>query len=301
MQHHCPFPVQFSDNRRCYRAGSAPGFSLSLLLVAVLSGYAGFGEAAPAAPAPAVKLAQPYVGWARGRLLVAPRAGLPAAQFEEAIRPVRGRSKGYLRPLNMHVVELPAGVDEQTAMRELRKNRRLKYVELDMAVSQAMALNDPAYAGSWALQKIQAPAAWDKANGNGVTIAILDTGVNAAHPDLAANMVAGWNVYDNTADTSDVHGHGTMVAGAAAAAGNNLQGGAGVAWGAKIMPVRISAPDGYAYWSTVAQGIYWAADHGAKVVNVSFNGVSGSSTVQSAAQYLRNKGGVLVVAAGNSN
>jgi len=133
-----------------------------------------------------------------------------------------------------------------------------------------------------------------------VTIAILDTGIDSAHPDLAPNLVPGWNVYDNNSNTADVNGHGTWVAGVAAMAANNAKGSAGVAWGAKIMPVRIADANAYAYWSTVAQGIYWAADHGAKVVNVSYNGVSGSATVQSAAQYLRSKGGVVVVAAGNS-
>jgi subtilisin family serine protease len=81
--------------------------------------------------------------------------------------------------------------------------------------------------------------------------------------------------------------------------GNNSAGSAGVAWGARIMPVRISQPDGYAYFSTIAQGVNWAADNGAKVVNVSY-GISGSATVQSAAQYLRGKGGVVVAAAGNT-
>ncbi|MEW6120615.1 MAG: S8 family serine peptidase [Pseudomonadota bacterium] len=305
MLHHCPFPVVSSDNRRCYRSSSAPGFSLVLLVVAVLAGYASVSEAAPEEsgtnpPEMEAKLAKPYLGWARGRLLVSPRAGLPAAQFEKAMAPVKGRSRGFIRQLNTHVVELPADADEITALKELRKNRRFKHVELDMAVAHAATVTDPAYGSSWALPKIQAPLAWDSANGKGVTIAILDTGVNAAHPDLAANMVSGWNVYDNNSDTSDVHGHGTLVAGTAAMAANNAKGSAGVAWGAKIMPVRIASPDGYAYWSTVAQGIYWAADNGAKVVNVSFNGISGSTTVQNAAQYLRNKGGVLVVAAGNS-
>ena len=82
--------------------------------------------------------------------------------------------------------------------------------------------------------------------------------------------------------------------------GNNGAGSAGVAWGSKIMPVRISGTDGYAYWSTIAEGINWAADHGAKVVNVSY-AASGSSTIKSAAQYLRSKGGVVVVSAGNSS
>lgn len=301
MPRHCPFPVHPSDTRRSYRAGSAPGFALSVLLVALLTGYAGFSEAAPQSGPPAtVAKAQAYAGYAKGRLLVAPRAGLPAGQFEKSLKAVNGRAKGHLKALNVHVVELPAGVDEAAAMRELRKNRNFKFVELDMAVAPAATVNDPAFGSSWALPKIQAPTAWDSANGAGVTIAVLDTGLDSAHPDLAANVVPGWNVYDNSANTADLHGHGTWVAGVAAMAGNNAKGSAGVAWGARIMPVRIADANAYAYWSTVAQGIYWAADHGAKVVNISYNGVSGSATVQSAAQYLRSKGGVVVVAAGNS-
>jgi len=305
MSHQCPFPVRSTDNRRSYRTGSAPGFTLGLALVAALSGYAGFSHAAAFSvqgnkPPVTVAKAQPYAGWAKGRLLVAPRAGLSAAEFGKALKPLNAHSKGYIRQLNTHIVELPAGADEVAAMKVLRKNRNLKYVELDMAVAPALAVTDPAYGSSWELPKIQAPTAWDSANGNGVTIAVLDTGIDSTHPDLAPNLVPGWNVYDNNSDTTDVHGHGTWVSGVAAMAANNAKGSAGVAWGAKIMPVRIADPNAYAYWSTVAQGIYWAADHGAKVVNISYNGVSGSSTVQSAAQYLRSKGGVVVVAAGNS-
>lgn len=310
MSHQCPFPVQSSDNRCGYRRGSAPGFTLGLALVAALSGYAGLSHGAPsdiaqgkkpsALPTTAPALAQPYVGWAKGRLLVAPRAGLSAAEFDKAMKPHNAHSKAYIKQLNTHVIELPAGADEVATMNALRKNRKLKYVELDMAVAPAATVTDPSYGSSWALPKIQAPTAWDSANGSGVTIAILDTGIDSAHPDLAPNLVPGWNVYDNNSNTADVHGHGTWVAGVAAMAANNGKGSAGVAWGSKIMPVRIADPNAYAYWSTVAQGIYWAADHGAKVVNVSYNGVSGSSTVQSAAQYLRSKGGVVVVAAGNS-
>ncbi|HEX7971329.1 MAG TPA: S8 family serine peptidase, partial [Thiobacillus sp.] len=195
---------------------------------------------------------------------------------------------------------ITAGANEVAAMKELRKNRNLKYVELDMAVVPAASVTDPAYGNSWELPRIQASTAWDSANGNGVVIAILDTGVDGTHPDLVSNLVPGWNIYDNNSNTADVNGHGTWVSGVAAMAANNATGSAGVAWGAKIMPVRIADPNAYAYWSTVAQGVYWAADHGAKVVNISYNGVSGSSTVQSAAQYLRGKGGVVVVAAGNS-
>lgn len=303
MPRNCPFPVRSTDSRRCYRTGSVPGFTLSLALVAALSGYAGLNHAAPVSKSDkAVEIpvsSGASVGWAKGRLLVAPRAGLSDAEFDKILKTRNAKSRGRFKQINTHVIELPAGMDEVAVMKELRKNRALKYVELDMALMPAASVNDPAYSKSWALPKIQAPGAWDVATGSGVTIAILDTGVDSSHPDLAANMVPGWNVYDNNANTADVHGHGTSVSGTAAMVGNNGAGSAGVAWGAKIMPVRISAPDGYAYLSTIAQGINWAADNGARVVNVSY-GVSGSSTVQSAAQYLRNKGGVVVVAAGNS-
>ena len=298
MPHHCPFPVRSTDTRRSYRTGSVPGFTLSLALVAALSCYAGLSQAAPVADVPVSSGS--IVGWAKGRLLVGPRAGLSDKEFDKVLKSQNAKSKGRLKQSNTHIIELPAGADEVKAMQALKKDRRLKYVELDMAVLPASSVNDPSYSKSWALPKTQAPSAWDSANGNGVVIAILDTGVNGSHPDLAANMVPGWNMYDNNSDTSDVQGHGTGVAGTAAMVGNNGTGSAGVAWAAKIMPVRIAAPDGYAYWSTVAQGVYWAADNGARVANISYNGVSGSSTVQSAAQYMRGKGGVVVVAAGNS-
>lgn len=300
MSRHRPFPVHLSTTHRAERHGTAR-LGLSLVAAALLATYAAPGEAAPQATPPAtVAKAQPYVGWAKGRLLVAPRAGLPPGQLDKALRKVNGRSAAHIKPLNVHVVELPVGADEVSAMRELRKNGSFKYVELDMAVAPAATVTDPAYGSSWALPKIQAPTAWDSTNGNGVTIAILDTGLDAVHPDLVANVVPGWNVYDDNSNTADVNGHGTWVAGVAAMVANNAKGSAGVAWGAEIMPIRIADANAYAYWSTVAQGIYWAADNGAKVVNISYNGVSGSSTVQSAAQYLRGKGGVVIVAAGNS-
>lgn len=306
MPHHCPFPVRSIDNRSSYRVGSAPGFALSLALISAFSGYAGLSEAAPAAQAQATGFSgtpaasKTFAGWAKGRLLVAPRAGLSETEFEAALTPHGAKSRGRLRQINAHVVELPAGADEVAVMQAMKKDRRLKYVELDMAVTPAAIVSDPSFSKSWALQKIQTPSAWDTTSGSGIIIAVLDTGVETSHPDLAANMVPGWNFFDNNSNTSDPNGHGTAVAGAAAAVANNGAGSAGAAWGAKIMPVRIASPDAWAYWSTVAQGVYWAADNGAKVVNISYNGVSGSSTVQAAAQYLRNKGGVAIVAAGNS-
>ncbi len=306
-QHH--FPVQLSDNNRCDHSGATPSFARSLLLAAILAGCAGLTQAAPSTSAQGAGLAvaqdagpigkQPFAGWAKGRLLIAPRAGLAAGEFDKALKPHNGKSRIHLKKINTHIVELPEGADEVAVMRELKKDPRLKFVELDMLLPPDATVSDPSYSSSWALPKIQAPVAWDSANGSGVIIAILDSGVDGTHPDLAPNIVPGWNMYDNNADTSDVQGHGTLVAGSAAMVANNGNGSAGVAWGAKIMPVRITGPDGFGYFSTIAQGINWAADHGAKVANISY-GASDSSIVQSAAQYMRSKGGVVMVSAGNS-
>jgi subtilisin family serine protease len=113
-------------------------------------------------------------------------------------------------------------------------------------------------------------------------------------------MVAGWNFYDNNADTSDVFGHGTMVAGTAAATMANGAGVAGIAGRARIMPIRITDSAGSGYFSAAASGLTFAADNGARVANMSFSGMQRSSAVISAAQYFRSKGGVVTVSAGNT-
>jgi len=133
-----------------------------------------------------------------------------------------------------------------------------------------------------------------------VTIAILDSGIDPNHPDLSLQLVPGWNFYENNSNTSDVYGHGTKVAGSAAAMANNAQGVAGVAAQAKIMPVRVSSSTGMGSWGAIAAGITYAADHGAKVANASFLGLTDSASVRYAAQYMKNKGGLVIVAAGNT-
>lgn len=237
--------------------------------------------------------------FAKGRLLVLPRAGLSEDDLEGVLRPYGGKAR-RVGQSDLHIVDLPRNASEKAVQALLKHHPKLKFAELDKRVSAAFVPNDPYLGSQWSITKINAPTAWDTTRGSGVTIAILDTGVSASHPDLAANLVPGWNVFDNNSDTSDVHGHGTAVAGSAAAASNNGTGVAGVAGAAKIMPIRIADANAYAYWSTVAQGLTWAADHGARVANISYAGVAGSAAVQSAAQYMKNKGGLVVVCAGNN-
>ncbi|HEU4375431.1 MAG TPA: S8 family serine peptidase [Telluria sp.] len=242
--------------------------------------------------------------YARGRILVEARAGLSNDDLEKILKPHGGKRR-KLGQSNLHVVELPPGVSEQATVEKLRRNPNLKFAELDRRVNSVMAVTDPYVGSEWHLAKIGATSAWDTTQGAGVTIAILDSGVDSSHPDLVGNLVPGYNLSGNNSDTSDVCGHGTAVAGSAAARTNNGIGVAGVAGQAKIMPIRVadynSATGGCsAYLSTIASGITYAADHGARIANVSYGPLAGSSTVQSAAQYMKSKGGLVFVSAGNN-
>lgn len=254
---------------------------------------------AGAALVPTVAHAAQPERFAAGRILVSPRAGLPVKEFDKIIKTHGAHAARKLNGINVYVVDLPPG-REKALQQALERNPHIKFAELDGEVEAQMTPSDTYYASSWHLPKISAPAAWDTATGAGVTVAILDGGVDATHPDLAARIVPGWNYYDNNSNTSDVTGHGTKVAGVAAAAGNNALGVTGGAWNAKIMPMRITDPNGsITYYSIIANALTYAADKGARVANISFI-VSHVSAVQTAAQYMRSKGGVVVASVGNS-
>jgi hypothetical protein len=248
----------------------------------------------------AVMPAQQPSAFVRGRVLVHFREFVSSAQAKNVVAGMRARSIGEIPQIGMHIVELPSNASETAYLNAFRQRSEVALVELDRVhPPQQLTPNDPSYASQWYLPRIDAPNAWPLTTGTGnIIIAIADTGVDPTHPDLVSKLVPGWNVTGNNSDTHDVYGHGTMVAGTAAAASNNGKGVASVAWNCWIMPVRISQDNGYAYDSTIAGGITWAADHGARVVNVSYK-VTGSATVSAAAKYFHGKGGVVTVAGGN--
>lgn len=268
--------------------------ALSATLVALL---------ASVGAASATDLHDDFGAYARGRILVEARAGMSNDDLEKILK-VHGGKRRKIGQSNLHVVELPVGVSELAVMALLKRNPAFKFAELDRRVKSTLAVTDPYVGSEWHLAKIGATTAWDTTQGAGVTIAILDSGVDGTHPDLAPNMVPGYNVYGNNSDTSDVCGHGTAVAGSAAARTNNGIGVAGVAGQAKIMPIRIAYSDTsgacYAYASTIASGITYSADHGARIANVSYGPLAGIAAIQSAAQYMKSKGGLVFVSAGNN-
>ena len=130
-------------------------------------------------------------------------------------------------------------------------------------------------------------------------IAIIDSGVDPTHPDLSDKLLSGYNFVENNTDTHDVLGHGTAVAGTAAAISNNVAGVAGVAWGNPIMPLVVFNSDNLASYYNVARAITFAADNGIRVINISIGGPSGSSTMQNAINYAWTKETLIFASAAN--
>lgn len=176
----------------------------------------------------------------------------------------------------------------------------IDFIERDDIIPCSLIPNDQYYSTEWHLQRIRAPEAWDITTGSSnVTVAVLDSGVDSSHPDLAGKLVQGYNFYNDNYDTSDVYGHGTKVAGVVAAATNNSIGVASVGWGVTIMPIRVTDSSGYALLSLLTRGLIYAADRGAKVAVISFQ-IYGGNSLMSAAKYFFEKGGLVFAAGGNS-
>lgn len=232
------------------------------------------------------------------RVLVKFRAS-EHARAPQLLARIHGKVSKILPKTDIKVVELPARASERSALSFLRRQREVDFAELDNLYAPSAVPNDPRYSSQWHLPKISSASAWDLQQGSDtVIIAIIDTGVDGTHPDLAAKIVPGWNFYDNNSDTADVYGHGTAVAGTATAIGNNAVGVTGACWNCKLMPIRISDPQGYGSTSRIANALTWSADRGARVANISYR-VSTSSAVKTAAQYFSDHGGVVTVSAGN--
>ena len=129
-----------------------------------------------------------------GQLIVKPKAGVSDAQLEKILSRANCQSVKHLKQVNARVIKVPLQAEE-AVMRALSNNPNIDYAEKDLLLApDAITPNDPKYSGQWHLPKIQAPSTWGTSTGNGITVAILDTGVESNHPDLVDNLVPGWNV-----------------------------------------------------------------------------------------------------------
>lgn len=270
------------------------------LALAILTGALGLSAGVASAKSPDAHA----VGHGEeSRILLEPRAGLSDDDLDKFLKP-HGGKRHKLGQSNLHVLELPTNQNAAAILEKLLHNPHLKFAELDRCVESNLVVNDPYLGSEWHIAKVGAPTAWDTTLGEGVTVAILDSGVDPAHPDLLPNLIGGFNVVDNNTNTTDICGHGTAVAGTAAASSNNGRGVAGIAGRARIMPLRIAYKNAsggcYTNYSYVATALTYAAAHGARVANVSFSNLAFSSAIRSAAQYMKNKGGLAFISVGNS-
>lgn len=164
--------------------------------------------------------------------------------------------------------------------------------------------NDPLFAKQWGFSVIGAPTAWSVGTGAGVTIAVVDSGVDLNHEDLRSKLLPGKDFVNSDDSAQDDFGHGTHVAGTAAAVTGNGVGGAGTAPGASILPVKVLDNLGTGSVADVSAGIEWAADRGAQVINLSLgpNAVTGSlfgNGLGDAVNHAWSRGSIVVIAAGN--
>ncbi len=198
-------------------------------------------------------------------------------------------------------------------------------IGLAAPAAQAAAASDPLLSSQWALVEpdaLGAKEAWTQSSGAGVLVAVLDTGVQLNHPDLAANIwtnpgeiagnridddkdgivddVHGANMFDFSANVDDDNGHGTHVAGIVAARQGNGVGGSGIAPDAKILPVKVLDSTMAGNTDALAFGIRYAVDRGAKILNVSVNADAPTDTVKAAVRYAGDHGAIIVASSGNN-
>src|SRR5689334_2300606 len=234
----------------------------------------------------------------------------------DATLPVRG----------LELVDPDPGVSVSAAVADLERMDGVVYAEPDHVLRQTAVPNDPLLAYEWDMTTIRAPEAWDVTTGSSqVTVAVVDTGIDARHPDLAPNLwtnpgesgggreangrdddgngliddVHGWDFVDHDAQPQDGNGHGTHVSGTIAARGDDAVGVAGLNWSAGVMPLRVLGNDGSGYVSDAITTYTYAARNGARVVNASLGGPGFSRAERDAIAAASNT--LFVVAAGNDS
>jgi hypothetical protein len=267
-----------------------------------------------------------------------PLAGTRVASMLSASGVVRLRAvkpDAGLQPLpagieRLFIADVKPGASVAQAVRALARNPEVEYVEPDAVAritgsAAPLIPNDPYFSYQWALQNtgqnlvlqftdgsrvsvtgssgadINAPAAWNISTGSAnIVLAVLDTGI-ANHPEFAGRLVAGKNFVTPGTDPQDDNGHGTAVASIAAATGGNNLLMAGVDWQCKIMPVKVADALGNADYSAIETGLTYAADQGAKVINLSEAGTVDSPQLRNAIEYAQAQGAIIVSSMGNAN
>ncbi|MBE9167029.1 peptidase S8 [Pleurocapsales cyanobacterium LEGE 06147] len=234
------------------------------------------------------------------------REDIPTTKISEAIQKIEQKyarqptlNSVFSVDDNVYVVE-----GNKKLLKALKRSplrRKTEYIEPNYIYEHFLVPNDPEYSKQWNFRSINIEQAWDDTKGDGVTVAVIDTGVTQV-PDLKlTKFVPGYDFVNDRVDASDDNGHGTHVAGTIAQSTNNGYGVAGIAYEAKIMPLKVLSASGGGTVADIAEAIRFAADNGAGVINMSLGGGGESRLLKEAIDHAYNKGVVIVAAAGNSN
>lgn len=297
-----------------------PKVLLNMLLSVVVAAATGCGVVSPGLSDRSVGLHMAQQASLKGaaspRAVIEFRPGAAGRGLSELMAKHGVKSVGAIPELGMNVVSLPRGKDRASLLKTLAAHPDVISVEADARVRASYVPSDPQHVSQYGNKALRLPAAWDVTRGKGVTVAVIDTGVDLTHPDLRENLVSGISFvnqvevedWENPGQTTvepfpnrgpiDDHGHGTHVAGTIAAAMNGI-GVVGAAPMAKIMPIKVLSYTRSGFGSDVAAGIVWAVEHGARVINLSLGVYGGSKPVERAVRYALAKGVVVVAAMGN--
>lgn len=272
----------------------------------------------------------PQANMATSEIVVKFGGLVPGFLAASAVGSAGGEIQSQVDALGLTIVSAPVDQVPQV-LAYLQDSILVDYAEPNYAVQAFYTPNDPDYINQTYLADMQIPEAWDVTKGEGIIVAVIDTGVDIAHPDLVANIWInssedgldangkdkrsnyidddndgyvdnwmGWNFVDDNNDARDGNGHGTHTAGIIAAQMDNAQGISGIAPNARIMPIKALDVSGFGTYSQVAKAIIYAVDHGAKIINLGFGGTANSELLLAATNYAYDHNVIVVAAGGNT-
>ncbi|HKZ34722.1 MAG TPA: S8 family peptidase [Patescibacteria group bacterium] len=248
-----------------------------------------------------------------GHVIVKFLESVGAPAIDQELRKHDAKVEKKLDRLGVLVLTVPLG-REESIVSSLSRNPSVEYAEVDSLAYALFTPNDPQFSKQWGLDNIgqlvqttigkadadiDAPESWDTTQG-GVWVAILDTGIDQDHEDISSKVVMDENFSDSPT-IDDLYGHGTHVAGIVAAVTDNGTGVAGGCPTCELISGKVLNDSGSGAYSWIANGITWATDSGAKVINMSLGGSASSRTLENAVKYAWNHDVVVVAAAGNSS
>jgi subtilisin family serine protease len=239
-----------------------------------------------------------------GTVLVRFKTQYNPQAIQNAVDGLKVAQTGTVFGSDVIILQVPDG-KEQEIISRLSAHPDVLFAELDYRYEIAMSPDDPYFGAQWAHTTLRSSEAWDITTGDAaIRIAIIDTGIDATHPDLASKILPGHSFLNQVYQDSnpvDLHGHGTHVAGIAAAVTDNNAGVAGTSWGARIIPVRVLDSNGDGWTTDIAAGINWARTQNAHIINLSLGGEAQSLTMQSAIQQAYDAGILVIASMGSVN